>query len=538
MNIISIGVSGLTAAQIALTTSSNNTTNAYTDGYTRQVANFSEATSGSGVQVSSVSRQYNQFVTAQLNGAISAQSALSTYQTEVDQIDSLLSDSGASLDSLLQSFFSAIQTLTSDASDTAAREEVVGSAETLASQFNQLGSYLAEMADDVNNQIDDQVTQINGLSAQIATLNGQISLSESLGSASNDLLDQRDLLVSQLSELVAVDITVQDNGSYTVSLSNGMALVSGGDSFELATQPSSSDPSELSISYVDAAGNSVTLDEDTLDSGALGGLLEFRDTTLAETQNQLGLMAVSLAQAFNTLQAQGIDLNGNTGTDFFSVADPVVYGNTGNTGDAAISASFSASASASELSASDYTVSYSDTDGFTVTRNDTGASVAAAYDSSSGTLSFAGMELTISGSANDGDSFLVQPTRNAASSFTTLISEGEQIAAGTTSGSSDNTNALAMLDLQTSDIVGGSATLSESYAALVSDVGSTATRVAAQLETQSALTEQLSTLQQSESGVNLDEEAANLIVYQQYYQACAKIVEVGTTVLDTIIDIS
>ncbi|MNU03766.1 Flagellar hook-associated protein 1 [compost metagenome] len=72
----------------------------------------------------------------------------------------------------------------------------------------------------------------------------------------------------------------------------------------------------------------------------------------------------------------------------------------------------------------------------------------------------------------------------------------------------------------------------------MSDVGSTATRVAAQLETQSALTEQLTTLQQSESGVNLDEEAANLIVYQQYYQACAKIVEVGTTVLDTILDIS
>mgnify|MGYP001669346739 CR=1 FL=1 len=95
-----------------------------------------------------------------------------------------------------------------------------------------------------------------------------------------------------------------------------------------------------------------------------------------------------------------------------------------------------------------------------------------------------------------------------------------------------------MLALQTSDIVGGNSTLSESYASLVSDVGSSATRVAAQLETQSALTEQLTTLQQSESGVNLDEEAANLIVYQQYYQSCAKVVEVGMNVLDTILDIN
>lgn len=536
MSIISIGVSGLSAAQIALATSSNNTTNAYTDGYTRQVASFTESASGNGVQVSSVDRQYNQFVTTQLNSSTSAESALSTYQTEIDQIDSLLADSDASLDSLLQSFFSAIQTLTSDASDTAAREEVVGAAETLASQFNQLGSYLSAMSDDVNEQIDDQVTQINDLSAQIATLNEQISLSGSLGSTSNDLLDQRDLLVSQLSELVAVDVTVQDNGSYTVSLSNGLALVSAGDSFGLTTGASASDPSEASISYVDAAGNSVTLDDSVLDSGSLGGLLSFRDTTLADTQNQLGLMAVSLTQAFNTLQAQGVDLNGDTGTAFFSVADPLVYGDTGNTGDATLSASFGDDVSA--LTASDYTVTWSDSDGFTVTRNDTGASVEASYDSSSATLSFAGMDLTVSGTAEDGDSFLVQPTRNAASTFTTLVSEGEQIAAGTSSGSSDNTNALAMLDLQTSDIVGGSATLSETYASLVSDVGSTATRVAAQLETQSALTEQLTTLQQSESGVNLDEEAANLIVYQQYYQACAKIVEVGTTVLDTILDIS
>ncbi|MEE1921428.1 flagellar hook-associated protein FlgK [Pseudomonas sp. 148P] len=534
MSIVSIGVSGLSAAQIALTTSSNNTTNAYTDGYSRQVATFSESASGSGVTISSVARQYNQFVTTQLNASISAESALSTQQTQVDQIDSLLADSDASLDTLMQSFFSAIQTLTSDASDTAAREEVVGAAQTLASQFNQLGSYLSAMGDDVNNQIADQVSQINDLSSQIATLNKQISLSSALGGTSNDLLDQRDRLVSQLSELVDVDVTVQGNGSYTVALGNGMALVSGNDSFELDTSASASDASQVSISYVDAAGNSVALSDSTFDGGSLGGLLEFRNTTLTQVQNQLGLIAVSLTQSFNSLQAQGIDLNGDAGTDFFSVADPVVYGNTGNTGDATFSATFSDDVSA--LGSSDYTVSYSSSGGFSVTCNDTGASVEASYDN--GTLSFAGMQLTLSGTAQDGDSFLVQPTRNAASSFTSLVSDGDQIAAGTSSGSGDNSNALAMLALQSSDIVGGGSTLSESYAALVSTVGSTATRVAAQLETRSALTEQLTTLQQSESGVNLDEEAANLIVYQQYYQACAKIVEVGVTILDTLLDIN
>src|SRR5450830_1369570 len=529
MSIISIGVSGLTAAQIALSTSSSNTTNAYTAGYNLQVATFSESTSGSGVQIASVDRQYNQFVTSQLNGSISTESALSTYQTEVDQIDSLLADGDASLDTLMQSFFSSIQTLTSDASDTAAREEVVGAAQTLTSQFTQLGSYLDDMASDVNSQIDDQVTQVNDLTEQIAGLNKKISLSDAL-------LDQRDLLVSQLSELVDVDVTTQSNGSYTVALSNGLALVSGNDSFDLQTAVSASDPTKTAVTYVDAAGHTTVLDDSTFEGGSLGGLMDFRDTSLGDAQNQLGILAVSLTQAFNTLQASGIDLNGDTGSAFFSVDDPSIYGNTQNTGDATLSATFTDDVSA--LSATDYTVKYSDTDGYTVTRNDSGASVTSAYDSNNDTLTFAGMSVAISGTADDGDSFLVLPTRNAASSFSTLTGDGSLIAAGTSTGSSDNSNALAMLNLQTDSIVGGSKTLSQTYSALVSDVGSTASKVAGQLETQSGLTEQLTTLQQSESGVNLDEEAANLIVYQQYYQACAKVVEVGTSLLDTILDIS
>jgi flagellar hook-associated protein 1 FlgK len=110
------------------------------------------------------------------------------------------------------------------------------------------------------------------------------------------------------------------------------------------------------------------------------------------------------------------------------------------------------------LSATDYTVKYSATDGYTVTRNDTGASVTSTYDSSNATLTFAGMSVAISGTANSGDSFLVLPTRNAASSFSTVTSDGSLIAAGTSTGASDNSNALAMLNLQTSNIVSGSKT--------------------------------------------------------------------------------
>ncbi|WP_287812839.1 flagellar hook-associated protein FlgK, partial [Pseudomonas sp.] len=234
MSIISIGVSGLNAAQVALSTSSNNITNVYTDGYNLESASLAASTTG-GVEVTSVDRTFDQFIAAQLNASTSTESALSTYSTQVSQVDDLLADSTSDLDTLMQDFFSSVQTMSSDASDSAAREEVIGSAETLVSQFNSLGSYLDDMQSSVNSQLSDQVDQVNDITDQIATLNQQISALGSNSDSANTLMDQRDALVTSLNELVDVDLTVQDNGSYSLSLSNGLSLVSGNQSFELAT---------------------------------------------------------------------------------------------------------------------------------------------------------------------------------------------------------------------------------------------------------------------------------------------------------------
>ncbi|WP_249679204.1 flagellar hook-associated protein FlgK [Pseudomonas abieticivorans] len=533
MSIISIGVSGLNAAQVALTTSSNNITNVYTDGYNLETAKLAASTSG-GVEVTTVDRTFDQFIATQLNASTSTESALSTYSTEVSQIDDLLSDSTSDLDTLMQDFFSSLQTLTSDAGDSATREEVIGSAETLTSQFNLLGSYLDDMQSSVSDQIGDSVDQVNDLTSQIASLNKQISnLGSVSDSAANTLLDQRDALVTSLSALVDVDVTEEDNGSYSVSLSNGLSLVSGSKSSELVATASSSDPEQTTVSYVDAAGNVTSLADLTITGGTLGGLLSFQNDTLSTAQNALGQMAVALAVSFNALQESGVDLNGDTGTAFFSVADPVIYSDADNTGSASLSATFSDDIS--DLTTSNYTVSYSDSDGYSVTDASTGEAVDATYDATAGTLTFGGLSVSISGTAADGDSFLIKPLSNAASSLTTVIDDPSLIAAGTTSGESDNSVALLMLDLQNQDLVGGSSTLSEAYASLVNDIGSTTSSISTQLDSQTSVTEQLTTLQSSSSGVNLDEEAADLVRYQAYYQACAKIVEVGSTVLDTIL---
>ncbi|MCP1364473.1 flagellar hook-associated protein FlgK, partial [Halomonas sp. BBD48] len=131
------------------------------------------------------------------------------------------------------------------------------------------------------------------------------------------------------------------------------------------------------------------------------------------------------------------------------------------------------------------------------------------------TLSIDGVSMTFNGEPVDGDTL-------------TLASDP---------ASGDNRNALALQNLQNGDLVGGAASLSEAYASLVSDVGNRTNVVQANLSAQSVLTEQLTAVQQSESGVNLDEEAANLIRFQQFYQANAKVIQTGSTLLDTILGI-
>lgn len=535
MSIFSIGVSGLNAAQVALSTTSNNITNVYTDGYNRQTTLLGESGVGNGVQVEGVQRQFNQFVATQLNQATSNSSALDTYETQIAQIDNLLADSEAGLAPLLQSFFSSLQDLASAPSDPAARQGLIGTADTLSAQFRAFDGYLEDMQQGVNGQIGDVVFQINNTAEQIAMLNREISLAKAkTGEAPNSLLDQRDQLVAELSTMVDVELTIQDGGTYNISIGNGQSLVSGTKSFALEAMASSADPSRTVVGYRDGAGNLREFSESTFTGGELGGLMTFRSETLDKTQNQLGQLAVSLAQGFNAQHAEGVDLNGDAGGDFFSIGAPTVYSNAGNDSAAYLEASFSDDLSG--LTASDYDVKFSATDGYSVTRRDTGETTTFAADAT--TLEFGGMLVTVSGTPADGDRFLVQPTRHAAGQLENLIQDTALIAAGQAeggTGSGDNRNALALQNLQDEALVGGVASLSQAYASMVGDVGNRTNVVQVNRQAQAGLTQQLRALQLSESGVNLDEEAANLIRFQQYYQASAKVIEVGATVLDTLL---
>jgi len=538
-------MSGLGAAQAALNTVSNNIASYNVSGYTRQTTVLSAANStlgaggwvGNGVTVSGVQREYNAFITNQLNAAQNQSSGLTTRYQQMSKIDDLMSDTTNSISATLQDFFTSLQTLVSNAEDPAARQAVLGKSEGLVNQFKTTDQYLRDQDKQVNGAIVSTVSQINNYSQQIATLNDKISKLTGVGAGAspNDLLDQRDQLVSQLNQLVGVEVNVQDGGTYNVTMANGYNLVQGSNARQLAAVPSSADPSRTTVAYVDNVAGNVEIPEKLLTSGSLGGLLTFRSQDLDQTRNSLNQMALAFADAFNTQNKAGIDANGDTGKDFFTFGSPSVLSNTKNTGSASLNATMTDS---TQVQASDYKVSYDGTT-WQVTRLSDNTKMSPTVESD-GSLSFDGLNVSVSGSAKQNDSFTVKPVANAIVNMSVALTDASQIAMGiddAETGESDNRNGQALLDLQNSKLVGGNKTVNDAYASLVSDVGNKTSTLETSSTTQGNVVTQLTKQQQSISGVNLDEEYGNLQLYQQYYLANAQVMQTASTLFDALINI-
>ena len=554
MSIFSIGISGLSAAQTALNTTSNNISNVYTPGYNREIAVLENTVGTGGTRVNSVDRQFNRFTANQLNEASSSLTFFDTYEVQVTQIDNLLADQDAGLSSLMQDFFAAVSDLSSTPSDPASRQGVVGAANTLTSQFQSVDAYLEDMHRGINTQIDAEVDLVNNTAELLAKLNKEISVSRAkTGDEPNALLNQRDQLVAELSQSLNVRVFVQDGDAYSVTIGNGQPLVSGQQSFKLSAINSSADPTRRVIGYQDAAANTLELAEDSIDAGKLGGLMKFRSETLDATRDRIGHLAASLASEFNSQHAEGVDINGLPGLDFFSIGEPTVLRDERNSGaaffvDAAYGNTRELTGVSYDLRVADTAPPAPDVALFTVTRSDGQGSFTAALDGAN-QMTIDGVVLTLDDPADlvVGDHFALQPTRSVAANFGTEIQDVSLVAAAEAGGATgDNRNALKLQDIQNALIVGpggssippdtiGTSTIGQGYASIVADVGNRSNITQINKAAQQGITEQIRNLQQSESGVNLDEEAANLVRYQQFYQANARIIDVGTTVIDTLL---
>lgn len=434
MSLINTGLTGLHAAQMGLQTAGHNIANASTPGYNRQqiVQTTNVALGGSvgmigqGVNVATVRRVYDDLLFGQGLQAQSQSSQLDSYYSQIGQINNMFGDPNSGLSPALAGFFSGVQDLANNPESVPSRQQLLNSAQTLAARFQAMDQRFSQMGGDLNTQIDNSVTEINSLAQQIAKLNITIrEVQGSYGQPANDLLDQRDSLLTRLNQEIGTTTIKESDGSLSVFIGVGQPLVTGVQVMTLNSTLSTTNLTRSVVGYV-AGGRTAVIADSSLQGGKLGGYIAFRENTLDNAQNALGRIATGLAKTFNDQHHLGQDLNGAAGGDFFNVAAPRIIPNTGNT-----SPSSSVTASiddVSSLTTSDYEFSY---DGVTYTlkRLSDDVSVRSTTQPTlSSPLNLDGISITAV-SIVARDRFLIQPTHNGARDFSVAISDTAKIAA-------------------------------------------------------------------------------------------------------------
>ncbi len=436
-DVFNTAVSGLVAFQNALAVTSNNIANANTPGYSVESPTLTSRPPdpgaglavGNGVDVTSVSRAYNQFAVAQLrsgNGTLGQQTA---YLTSANQVDNIIGSATNGVSSALTTFFNAWQTLASDPTSASNRQLVLSQAQSLAGTINSTASQLQQLTSSNNGQIQTTVASINSLAGQISQLNQSIATQTATdsGQPPNTLLDQRDQLLTQLSSLTTVKTVTDSSGSVDVFVGSGQPLVVGNQVTTLGTQVNPYDATQLDVTLGTGAGKQVVTS--SMGGGQLGGLLQVSSQLIVPTQNALGQIATGLAVAVNSQQAQGLDGNGQLGKAIFSVSPPQVLGSATNTGTATITAQPITAATIGSLTTSNYVLSFQG-GAWKASVAGTGQPVAVSgAGTAASPLSFAGLSLVVGGAPANGDSFLVEPTAAAGASLAVTLTSTAGIAA-------------------------------------------------------------------------------------------------------------
>lgn len=442
-NVLGVSISGLKISQAALRTVGHNIANAGTEGYSRQRVDTATnpATQlgahyiGSGAHVDSIQRVVNQFVIEQTRADAAMFNDLETYFDHISQLDNLLSNESTGLGSSLNRFFSAMQNGADDPASIPSRQLIISEAENLADRFNSIYERMQMIDSGIDSGMQVAVNRINVLTNNIAKLNLQIANTQGVSSRAqpNDLFDQRDLALKELSSLVSIQVFDQGNGQVNVSVGTGQSLVIGDQARNLELSASTANPSEKEVVYID--GNRRVPIADALNGGKLGGLLRFRDT-MNSVYNELGKTAVVMADTFNQLHSQGVDLEGNFGSTFFydvnddDIARSRVVNNSNNAKPDNRQLAVYITDS-SKITASDYEVSVTQGGVYKITRIADGMQVAngALNGQLPATIKFDGLELEFrSGSFQAGDKFTLQPTRRAANDFSVALESPRDIA--------------------------------------------------------------------------------------------------------------
>ncbi|WP_392886397.1 flagellar hook-associated protein FlgK [Pseudomonas migulae] len=439
MSLLNIGMSGLAAGQSSLMTTGNNIANVDTAGYSRQQTvqstkasqQFGNVYIGTGTTLADVRRVYNSYLDAQLQTTTSLNSDSAAYLNQVTPLDTLLSDSSTGLNGALTKFFASVQNVNAKPGDDASRQLLLSDAQALSNRFNSMSSQLNSQNASINGNLTNMADQVNKLAATVAQLNQKIAEVSSSGGMPNELLDARNETVRQLSTFTGAQV-VEREGSLDIYLGSGQPLVMGNTVNKLEVVPSKDDPGRLGLQL--NRGSSTIDITSIMTGGEIGGLLRYRSTVLDPAMNELGRVALVVADQMNSLQAQGIDKNGDFGSNLFNSinsAAQVAQRSVASTGNSVGSGNFGVSIEDSgKLTINDYKVTFTSATDYTVQRLPDNTPM--------GTFSTAppatppvidGFSLNFGGgTAVAGDTFRITPTRNAATSIKTEMTDSKRLA--------------------------------------------------------------------------------------------------------------
>lgn len=478
-SILEIGKSGLNIYQMATEVTSQNIANVNTPGYSRQQVILETAPTttangfplGTGVRISAIERYYDDLLQQQLVTAQSTQGNDTTKSNVLQQIEPTFNEvANDGLGAAISNFFGSWQDLSLNAAGSTERQTVLSRAQILVDNFHSVSTTLTNTQNTQDSALVSLTADISEKLKNIAQLNGQIKITQLVSGNANELKDQRDQLLRDLSTQVGIVPTEPNppDGTVNVTLADGTTALVTGDQYATmyATNTNTTNPSTpLNDIYLTAVGNppppiavadapiTATVGGTDNKLGKLGATLALRNTIIPGYLDQVNELANQIVTQVNKLHdiatnpGAAYDVNGNPGGAFF------------------------------------------------------GAGVTAA---------------TISLNITDANKI-------AASSSATAPADGS--------------NALVIAGIQNASIpfASGSSTLNNYYDSLVSKVGLDVQSSKNTVAQDNAFTQQLTTLQQSNSGVSLDEELTNMVKYQRSYQASAKIITTATDMMDTVL---
>jgi flagellar hook-associated protein 1 FlgK len=438
MSLLNIGMSGLSSASTSLSVTGNNIANVDTAGYSRQQTvqgtkaslQYGNVFIGTGTTLADVRRVYNAYLDAQLQTTTSLNSDSTAYLGQVTPVDSMLSDANTGVTAVLQKFFTSMQGVATSPTDDASRQSVLTNAQALSNRFNTIARQLNDQNTTINGSLGDMASKVNKLAGTIAQLNQKISEVSNSGSQPNDLLDTRNEAVRQLSELVGTQV-VERGSNYDIYVGSGQPLVMGNTTNTLEVVASKTDPDRSSVQM--NRGSSTIDITSVISGGEMGGLIRYRNEVLDPAMNELGRVALVIADQVNSQQAQGLDKNGDFGAAVFgdiNSAALISQRSIANAGNSSGSGNLNVTLKdTGKLTTNDYQVTFSSATDYSVRRSD--GTDMGTFSTTTPPTVIDGFALTLDGGGalSAGDTFKVTPTRGGAADMQTVLTDSKKIAA-------------------------------------------------------------------------------------------------------------